>query len=78
MTANKQADNLVGAFRYARFNWPWMRAMFVFNFNFDSAPYYDQCEQMRYYSIQNGPAWVTLWQMSKQIYPQYLPVIRKS
>jgi len=78
VTANKQADNLVGAFRYARFNWPWMHAMFVFNFNFDSAPYYDQCEQMRYYSIQNGPARVALWQMSKQIYPLYLPVIRKS
>ncbi len=77
VSPQQQSDNLVGAFRYARFNWPWLRAMFVFNFNFDSAPYYDECEQMRYYSVQNQPAYFGLWYMSKRFLQSYLPLIRK-
>jgi hypothetical protein len=56
VTPQKQASNLAGAFRYARANWPWMGAMFVFNLNFNAAPYYDECNQMRYYSVLGRPA----------------------
>ena len=56
VTAEKQATNLVGAFNYARANWAWMDAMFVFNLNFNMAPYYDVCNQMRYYSVLGNPA----------------------
>lgn len=77
VTPQKQADNLVGAFRYARTRWPWMQAVFVFNFDFDSAPYYDECEQMRYYSVENRPAFTALLFMSKIWRYSYLPVIRK-
>ncbi|HEY3291392.1 MAG TPA: hypothetical protein VGK87_14780 [Anaerolineae bacterium] len=56
VTPIKQATNLAGAFNYARANWPWMNAMFVFNLNFNMAPYYDMCNQMRYYSVLGNPA----------------------
>lgn len=65
VTAQKQADNLVGAFTYATENWPWMEAMFVFNLNFKSAPWYERCEQMRYYSVEGRPAEMALREMEK-------------
>jgi len=77
VTSDKQANNLIGAFRYARFHWPWMGAMFIFNLNFNTAPYYDECEQMRYYSVQGAPAEATLSAMSKQLHRLYLPIVRR-
>jgi len=62
VTPEKQADNLVGAFHYARTHWPWLGAMFVFNLNFNEAVYYDTCEQMRYYSVQGRPSETALSQ----------------
>ena len=50
----KQAENLVGAFTYAHEHWPWLGGIFVFNLNFQEAPYYHACEQMRAYSIQGS------------------------
>ncbi|MFN8489472.1 MAG: hypothetical protein U0350_17955 [Caldilineaceae bacterium] len=52
VSLQKQAQNLAGAQQYARQHWPWLGALFVFNLNFNQAPYYPACEQMRYYSIQ--------------------------
>ncbi len=60
VTREKQAMNLAGAFNYARANWPWMNAMFVFNLNFNMAPYYAACNQMRYYSVLGNPAEIAL------------------
>ena len=42
-----QADNLVGAFQYARANWPWLGGIFVFNLDFNpprrsTDPCYDE------------------------------------
>lgn len=54
VSATKQAENLVGAFTYAHEHWPWLGGIFVFNLNFQAAPYYHSCEQMRYYSLQAG------------------------
>lgn len=69
----KQAQNLLGAFRYAQENWSWMGAMFVFNYDFADATYYDSCEQMRYYSIRGELSEVYLRRLflSNQ---HYLPV----
>ncbi len=77
VTPVQQATNLVGAFHYARLHWPWMRAMFVFNLDFNLAPWYDECEQMRYYSVVGQPAFLALGRMSREIYHRYLPVLRK-
>jgi hypothetical protein len=78
VSIEKQAANLAGAFRYARANYPWLAAMFVFNLNFDSAPWYESCEQMRYYSIQSttaaGALQGVIWEASRFV---YLPLIRE-
>ncbi len=65
VTEAKQASNLVGAFQYAAANWPWMEAMFVFNLNFNTAPYYPECEHMRYYAVRHRPAEQALREMPK-------------
>jgi hypothetical protein len=75
VSPEKQAENLVGAFQYAQAHWPWMEAMFVFNLDIDTIPYYSFCEQMRYYSINGRPAENSLRAMFKWI---YLPVMRRS
>lgn len=77
VTPEKQAQNLVGAFTYARSHWPWMQAMFVFNLDFSSVPWYDECEQMRYYSVNRQPTYDALTFMSKVWTFAYLPILRK-
>ncbi len=64
VTDDKQAGNLAGAFQYADAHWPWMGAMFVFNFDFSTGPY-PTCEQMRFYSVQDRPAETALTAMPK-------------
>lgn len=65
VSEQKQAENLVGAFEYATTNWPWMEAMFIFNLNFNTAPYYPECEQMRFYGVMDRPAQQALTDMPK-------------
>ena len=68
VSEEKQAWNLAGAFQYADAHWPWMGAMFVFNLNFNVSPTYpDECEQMRYYSVQGRPAEQALTELPKNI-----------
>jgi hypothetical protein len=66
-----QATNLVGAFQYAAAHWPWMEAMFVFNLNFNTVGWYQECEQMRYYGVQDRPAEAALRDMPKAVIPVY-------
>jgi hypothetical protein len=61
----EQSANLVGAFEYATTNWPWMEAMFAFNLNFNKASYYETCEQMRFYAVQDQLAESALSAMPK-------------
>ena len=61
----EQARNLVGAFRYADENMPWMGPMFVFNLNFNTAAY-PPCEQMRYFGIEGRPAEQALRDLEKR------------
>ncbi|MCA9984064.1 MAG: hypothetical protein KDE59_07210 [Anaerolineales bacterium] len=56
VSEQKQASNLRGAFEYAHANWPWMGAMFVFNLNFNTVGWYAECEQMRFYGVEDRPA----------------------
>ena len=74
VSPEKQADNLVGAFWYARTHWPWMETIFVFNLDINQIPYYSACEQMRYYSVTGRPAEARLGAMSKTMHWLYLPV----
>jgi hypothetical protein len=65
VSEQKQADNLVGSFAYASSNWPWMGAMFIFNLNFNEAPWLAECEQMRFYSVVGRAADAALTAMPK-------------
>ncbi|GJM39959.1 MAG: hypothetical protein DHS20C20_02410 [Ardenticatenaceae bacterium] len=66
VSEQKQADNLVGAYEYATTNYPWMGGLFLFNLNFNVAPWItDQCEQMRFYAVANRPAETALAAMPK-------------
>jgi hypothetical protein len=66
VTEQKQADNLVGSFAYATSHWPWMEAMFIFNLNFNTAPWItDECEQMRFYGVDGRVAEAALTAMPK-------------
>ncbi len=53
VTFQQQADYLVRAFRKAEAEWPWMGAIFVFNLDFSSVPWYEAREIMRYYAVLN-------------------------
>jgi hypothetical protein len=74
VTLAKQAGNLAGAFQYAELHWPWMEAMFVFNLNFNTTPWYDECEQMRFYGVAGRPAEAALRDLPKNIAPGRLVV----
>ncbi len=65
VSLDQQATNLRGAFAYADGQWPWMGAMFVFNLNFNTAPWYPTCEQMRYYAVKDRPAETALRDLPK-------------
>ena len=71
VSEQKQASNLVGAFTYADANYPWMGGMFIFNLNFNAAGWYELCEQMRYYAVEDRPAEGTLAAMPKNPVPSH-------
>ena len=49
----QQARYLVRAYEKTRAEWPWIRALFVFNLDFSSVPWYPAAEPMRWYAILN-------------------------
>jgi hypothetical protein len=75
VSEQEQAENLVGAFEYARAKWPWLEALFVFNLDFNIAPYYPDCEQMSHYSVLGRPAETALGDMFKAAHRVYLPLV---
>ncbi len=56
VTEQEQADNLAGAFGYAEEHYPWLGVMALFNLNFNHAGHLGECDQMRYYAVQDRPA----------------------
>jgi hypothetical protein len=59
-----QAANLVGAYRYAETNYPWMGAMVFFNYGIGSG-----CDQMAFFNVQGRPAETALAAMDKRYVP---------
>lgn len=49
----QQAEYLVRAYQKARDEWPWVQALFLFNLDFSTVPWYSAAEPMRWYAILN-------------------------
>lgn len=62
-----QAENLTGAFAYARANWPWMGAMFVANLDYQLRPWQpDPCaDPDGWFGVKGFPAEAALEAMPK-------------
>lgn len=64
----EQADELVAAFQYARANWPWSGAMFVFNYDFNHRPPWqaNHCyDEQGWFAVDGYPAESALENMPK-------------
>ncbi|MFT5197310.1 MAG: hypothetical protein ACI9EW_001854 [Cellvibrionaceae bacterium] len=78
VSLQSQADNIAGAYDYAAKNWPWMGGLILFNLNFNKAGYYERCEQMTFYSVQDRPAETALKNLKKAyeyVIPKPVPII---
>jgi hypothetical protein len=71
----QQADYLVRAYQWARSYWPWMGAMFTWNYDFNEAPWYDQCHPFRFYSAKGRLAQSALQNLAQNPPPTYTPVV---
>jgi hypothetical protein len=71
----QQADYLVRAYQWARSYWPWMGAMFTWNFDFDEASWYQQCDAFRYFSVKDRLAENALRNLALNPPPTYTPVL---
>ena len=74
VSQSRQAEYARASYVYARRNWPWMGVMVLFNLDFSTAPWYDEHEPMRYFSIVNAdlsgrPAFTLLREMEKLYRP---------
>lgn len=49
----QQAEYLVRTYQKVRDEWPWVQALFLFNLDFSSVPWYPAAEPMRWYAILN-------------------------
>jgi Tol biopolymer transport system component len=49
----QQAQYLARAYQKTRAEWPWVKALFLFNLDFSSVPWYAAAEPMRWYAIIN-------------------------
>jgi hypothetical protein len=67
MSDQAQADNLVGAFQYARANWPWLGGIFVFNLDFNPPRRSsDRCyDEQGWFGVQGHGAEAALETMPK-------------
>ena len=71
VSLSTQATYLVRAFRYAQDNWPWMTAMFVWNMDYNLAPWNEYCSPIGWFSILNHdqtprPAYRDLAQLARE------------
>jgi len=71
----QQADYLYRAYQWARSYWPWMGAMFTFNFDFSEAPWYDTCHPFRFWSVKGRPAQTALASLAQNPPPTWTPVV---
>lgn len=81
VTLQQQADNIAGAYDYAAKNWSWMGGLILFNLNFNKAPWFKDCEQMRFYSVEDRPAETALKELKKAyeyVIPEPIPAVEQS
>lgn len=69
----QQADYLVRAYQWAKSYWPWMGAMFTWNFDFDEASWYAQCNSFRFFAVKNRLAKTALQNWVQNPPPTYTP-----
>jgi hypothetical protein len=70
VTPEQQADYLNRAYTKAQREWPFVKALFLFNLDFSTVPWYPAAEPMRWYAILNPdrtprPAYTELRQMMR-------------
>ncbi len=53
VSLSTQSAYLVRAYRYAQANWPWMEAMFVWNMDYNLAPWNGFCNPVGWFAILN-------------------------
>jgi hypothetical protein len=75
LNPQQHADYLVRSFRWARSYWPWMGAMFIWNYDFNQAPWYDTCHPFRYFSVAGRPAQPALQSFVANPPPTYTPIV---
>jgi hypothetical protein len=68
VTQEQQAEYLTKAYTKAEREWPFVKALFLFNLDFSTVPWYPAAEPMRWYAILNPdrtprPAYSDLRQM---------------
>lgn len=61
----EQANQLVQAYQYARANWPWMGAMFVFNLDFNLRPQNLCADEQSWFAVKGFQAEAALEAMPK-------------
>ena len=71
----QQADYLVRAYQWSRSYWPWMGAMFTWNYDFNEAPWYQQCDAFRFFSVRGRIAQSALQNFVQNPPPTYTPVV---
>ncbi len=71
VSPEQQATYLKNAFAWAEAHWPWMEAMFVFDYGFNAMPEWmvSSCDAMRFYDIKGRPAEAALREMAKSYAP---------
>ncbi|MDQ5822762.1 MAG: S-layer homology domain-containing protein [Chloroflexota bacterium] len=74
-TPEQQADYMVRAFQWSRSYWPWMTGMFIFNFDFNDASWYTECQDFRFLSVKGRAAQSALAAFVQNPPPTYTPVV---
>lgn len=74
VTEEQQADYLARAYEKAQQEWPWVKAVYLFNLDFSVAPWYGAGEPMRWYAVINPdhtprPAYTRLRMMRSSAAP---------
>jgi hypothetical protein len=73
VSPEQQADYVVGSYRYAAKNWPWMKGMLLSNLDASTSPYHQGPEDgLPWFAILNAdhsprPAWEAFRAMSAQL-----------
>jgi hypothetical protein len=71
----QHADFLVRSYQWARSRWSWMGAMFVFNYDFNQAPWYPHpCFAFDWFAVFGNPAEPALANQALNPPPTYTPL----